>query len=119
MYTIACAMLKDGCCPGKDFFDELPPRDQAKLMNLFSRLAEHGKITNPEKFGDLKEGFREFKSHQIRMRCRFTPGRLVVVTHGFVKKKDKAPKEEIARAKRIFQEDQERAAKTVGNPTFD
>ena len=32
--------------------------------------------------------------------------RLIVITHGFVKKRDKTPKEEIARARRIYEEDQ-------------
>jgi phage-related protein len=31
---------------------------------------------------------------------------LILVTHGFIKKKDKTPKEEIARALRIYEEDQ-------------
>jgi len=34
---------------------------------------------------------------------------LVLITHGFKKKKDKAPPEEIARAKRILQEDADRS----------
>ena len=31
---------------------------------------------------------------------------LIVITHGFIKKKDKTPKEEITRAWRIYEEDQ-------------
>jgi phage-related protein len=31
---------------------------------------------------------------------------LILVTHGFIKKKDKTPKEEITRARRIYEEDQ-------------
>jgi phage-related protein len=33
---------------------------------------------------------------------------LILITHGFVKKKDKTPKEEIERAWRIYKEDQVR-----------
>jgi len=97
---------RKGRSPGKEFFDELSCEDQAKLMRLFALLADHGRIENPEKFGNLKEGFREFKSFKIRMPCRFLPGRIVLVTHGFWKKKDKTPKEEIERAQRIYQEDE-------------
>jgi phage-related protein len=107
-YTIAYAVERRGGSPGAVFFDALSLLDKAKLMKLFEMLGEHGKITNPEKFGDLGDGFREFKSHQIRMPCHFAKGGLVLVTHGFIKQRDKAPKEEIARAKRIFQEDCER-----------
>ncbi len=107
MFTIAYAVERSGRSPGQEFFDELSLQDQAKLMRLFALLADQGKITNPEKFGDLGEGFREFKSFQIRMPCRFAVGGMVLVTHGFVKKKDKTPKAEIDRAKRIFHEDSE------------
>lgn len=78
------------------------------MMRLFALLADHGKITNSEKFGDLGNGLREFKCHQIRMPCRFIPRRIVVVSHGFRKKKNRAPKQEIERAERILLEDQER-----------
>lgn len=107
MFTIAYAVERSGRSPGQEFFDGLSLQDRAKLMRLFALLADQGKITNPEKFGDLGEGFREFKSFQIRMPCRFVAGGMVLVTHGFVKKKAKTPKAEIDRAKRIFHEDSE------------
>ena len=109
MFAIAYAVDRSGRSPGKEFFDGLPCEDQAKLMRLFALLADHGKITNPEKFGNLKGGFREFKSFKVRMPCHFLPGGIVLVTHGFRKKRDKAPREEIERAERIFHEDEERS----------
>ena len=114
MFTIAYAVDRSGRSPAQEFFDELSVQDQAKLMRLFALLADQGKITNPEKFGDLGEGFREFKSFQIRMPCRFLAGGIVVITHGFTKKKDKAPKSEIDRAKRIFEEDLEQSRRPNG-----
>jgi phage-related protein len=99
---------KNGRSPGKEFFDALPLKDQAKLMRLFELLAENGTIANPEKFRNLKEGFREFKSFQIRMLCRFLPQGVVLITHGFYKKQDRIPGEEIERARRIYAEDQQR-----------
>ena len=114
MFTIAYAVERSGRSPGREFFDELPGQDQAKVMRLFALLAEQGKITNPEKFGDLGQGFREFKSFQIRMPCRFVAGGIVLVTHGFFKKSDKTPKAEIDRARRIFNEDQDRARPASG-----
>lgn len=111
VYTIAYAVDRNGRSPAKEFFEALPMRDQAKLMRLFARLADHGRIDNPEKFGNLKESFFEFKSFQIRMPCRFLPRGVVLITHGFRKKRDRAPREEIERAKRIFEEDQQRAGR--------
>ncbi len=116
-FTIAYALDRNGRSPGKDFFDELPCEDQAKLMRLFALLAEQGKISNPEKFGNLKGGFREFKSFNVRMPCRFLPGGIALITHGFRKKKSKAPREEIERAERIFREDEERSRGASGDGT--
>ena len=77
-------------------------------MNLFRLAADHGSFHNEEKFGDLGGGLFEFKSFHVRMPFAYAKERgLILITHGFYKKRDKAPKEEIERAWRIFREDQE------------
>jgi hypothetical protein len=85
-----------------------------KLLALFQMLGDQGEIWNREKFKKI-EGteFFEFKSFQIRMPCFFLPGNLVVITHGFRKKKDKAPAAEVKRARLIKSED-EAASGTAG-----
>jgi phage-related protein len=107
-FTIAYVVDRNGRSPGKEFFDALPREDQAKVMSLFGRLGDYGSISNPEKFRKLEGNCYEFKSFQIRMPCFFLPAGLVLITHGFRKKRDRTPREEIERAKRIFEEDQER-----------
>ena len=106
--SIAFAREKSGACPAFKFFDELAPLDKAKLMALFRIAGDHGKFFNPERFGDLGGGLFEFKSFHIRMPFAYAKNErgLILITHGFIKKKAKAPKEEIARAWRIYQEDQ-------------
>ena len=108
VFAIAFAMEKSGACPACEFFDGLSLLDKAKLVALFQIAADHGKFHNPEKFGDLGDGLYEFKSFQIRMPFAYAKKErgLILITHGFIKKKDKTPKEEIARAWRIFDEDQ-------------
>jgi len=110
-FIIAFARLKNGRSPGAEFFDRLPPADQAKLDNLFRLLGDHGRISNKEKLGVLDTGLYEFKSFQIRMPFAYDKGQrhLVLITHGFYKKRDKTPKDEIGRAWRIFREDQQQA----------
>lgn len=111
MFTIAFARVQNGGCPASEFFDELDKLEQAKLMALFRIAADQGKFDNPEKFGDLGQGLFEFKSFQIRMPFAYAreERRLILVTHGFFKKKDKTPKKEIQRAWRILEEDQAQA----------
>ena len=104
-HTIAFARCNDGTSPAEEFFDGLPASDQRKLMTLFKRLGDHGKIFNTEKFKKEDRGFYAFKSYQIRMPCYFLRERVVVVTHGFTKKCDKMPPSELDRAERILCED--------------
>ena len=108
-FTIAFARERSGACPGCEFFDLLSLLEKAKLMALFRIAADHGAFYNDQKFGDLNNGMFEFKSDQIRMPFAYAKRErgLIVITHGFIKKKDRTPKEEIARAWRIYQEDQE------------
>jgi phage-related protein len=108
-FTIAFARRKTGECTACEFFDGLSLVDKAKLVALFRIAADHGNFHNPEKFGDLGNGLYEFKSFQIRMPFAYTknPPGLILVTHGFIKKKDKTSSQEIKRAWRIYDEDQE------------
>lgn len=106
-FAITFAQEKNGDCPACQFFDGLSQLDQAKLM-AFQIAGDHAKFHNPEKFGHLDDGLYEFKSFQIRMPFAYakTEQRMILITHGFIKKTNKAPKEEIARAWRIYEEDQ-------------
>ena len=107
MFTVAFATEKSGACPAGKFFDALDLLDKAKLMALFRIAGDRGRFHNPEKFGDLGGGLFEFKSFQIRMPFAYPKNErgVIVVTHGFLKKKPRTPKEEIARAWRIYEED--------------
>jgi phage-related protein len=114
--TIAYAREASGESPGFDFFERgLPKHDpanfrmnQARLMKLFQLLGDNRIVHNREKFGDLGDGLFEFKSFQIRMPYAYARHEraLVLITHGFIKKQNKTPKQEIARAWRILNEDQ-------------
>jgi len=105
VFVVAYAVLEDSTSPGQDFYDNLSVGDQAKMNTLFTYLGDHGKISNRHKFKKVKDDLWEFKSHQIRMLCTFSPKRVVIISHGFRKKSDKIPPAEIERAKRILAED--------------
>ena len=107
-FAIAFAREKNGACPACEFFDGLSLLEKAKLMALFRIAADHGAFHNDQKFGDLGDGLYEFKSFQIRMPFAYAKNERgqILITHGFIKKRDKTPKEEITRAWRIYDEDQ-------------
>jgi phage-related protein len=106
-FRIAFARDHAGASPAGEFFDQLPIADKAKLMNLFRILGDHGKHSNPQKFGDLGDGLYEFKPFQIRMPFAYAKNEkgLVLISHGFTKKSPKTPRAEIARARMILDED--------------
>ena len=107
-FTIAFAREKSGACPAEEFFTSLSVSDRAKLMALFRIAADHSTFHNSEKFGDLGDGLFEFKSFQIRMPFAYSKKHrgTILVTHGFIKKRDKTPRAEIERAWRIWNEDE-------------
>lgn len=119
MFTVAFATEKSGACRAGKFFDDRDLLDKAKLMALFRTAGDHGQFHNPEKFGDLGGGLFEFKSFQIRMPFAYAKNehRVIVVTHGFFKKKPRTPKEEIARAWRIYEEDRAQAKLAIVRKT--
>jgi phage-related protein len=114
-FTIEYAIHRDGSVPALDFFNLIETRWQARLMILFKLLGDTGQIRNPEQFRKFTDGFFEFKAFQVRMPCYFRPDKRVVVTHGFTKKKDEAPRQEIERAVNIKVEYEERLTSEGGN----
>ena len=78
-------------------------------MRVIKRLSDEGKVTNREQFKKIEgEEFFEFKNFQIRMPCYFHADGRVIITHGFPKKGDSIPPEQIARMKRIRDENEKR-----------
>ncbi|MGB7984157.1 MAG: type II toxin-antitoxin system RelE/ParE family toxin [Terracidiphilus sp.] len=110
-YRIAFARDHSGVSPAEAFYDGLPLDEKAQLLKLFQILGDEtrGVPRNPKKFGVLDHELYEFKSFQIRMPFAYAKGDrgLVLISHGFRKKKDKTPPSEIAKAKKILQEDAE------------
>lgn len=107
--TVVCAVCEDGTCPAEDFLRHLQERDPKRalrLLKLFTTLGDTGKIFNKEHFKKIAgTDFFEFKVFRVRVPCFFLRGGLVVLTHGFEKKKDKIPAGELSTARRIREED--------------
>ena len=101
--TIRYAICFNGRMPSQDFLSDLSIEDQAKFLALFDRMAQVGQIRNREQFKKVEGRIFEFKRFQIRVGC-FQSGNSWVLTHGFVKKKNRWPKAELERAERIRRE---------------
>jgi hypothetical protein len=101
-----------GNAPAREIYLSLNDKEKARVMELFRRLAETGRISNREQFKSLgKEGgdLWEFKKFQIRFLGDFRPGKKFVVAQGIVdKKRDHLRPTDIDRARRILAEHDER-----------
>jgi phage-related protein len=105
--SIRYAVRRNGNVPAKEFIESLDVKPRIKLETLLRRMAEHGQVKNEQKFRHLVGKIWEFKSDQNRVLC-FLHGKSWILTHGFIKKQDKTPPKEIARAEDIMGEHLER-----------
>lgn len=90
--------------PAREFFLTLEQDDRDKVLALFQRLADTGRISNIQKFKSVEPGLWEFKSFQLRFLGDFRPGKRFVVATGLRKKRDALDKVDIATAHRVLAE---------------
>lgn len=98
LFSIEFARLRNGSIPALEFLNDQKPQHRARILYLFKLLGDHGRISNDEHFKKFRGDFWEFKNFQIRLFCYFRPGKRVVVTHGFIKKKNATNQAEFDRA---------------------
>jgi Phage derived protein Gp49-like (DUF891) len=104
-FTVEFASRADGSVPGLAFYNQLEGRWKARLLVLFKLIGDTGRVSSKEQFRKFADGFFEFKAFQNRMPCYFRSDKRIVVTHGFIKKKEgAAPVQEVERARTIQKE---------------
>lgn len=98
----------DGTSEFDDFLDSLPYKDRAKLLAIISKTEENGlEVAKKMKWvKKLRDGISELRSKQgsnIQRALYFQEvGNKYVITHGFTKKTDKTPEQEIEHAKNLM-----------------
>lgn len=104
-FDVECAVRTNGKCESKVFLDSLTVSDRAKIIKNIKRFANAGKIRNREKFKKVEgTDFWEFKEFQTRILMYYCARGHIALTHGFVKKGDRIPKQQIERAYTIKEE---------------
>ena len=94
-----------GACPVAEYLDQLTERDRKKVDALLKRTAEGGPPKNREQCAPLAgEEFFEFKARQVRIFWRYAPDGRIILFHGFTKKSNRTPKNEIAVGRQRWQE---------------
>lgn len=110
--------VNGGKCLIEEFLVDLKslsPNDWKRIVSMIARTAEHGPPRDEEQCraleGDRAEGLFEFKTRGgVRVFWFYDQDRIIICTHGFIKKKQKTPPGEIERARlirrRYFEEKQ-------------
>lgn len=101
IYTIF-AIYEGEKCFVREFIDKFKEEDKKKVLKLLQRSADVGIPKNKEKFKKLSERIWEFKSYQVRILCTLEGNKIILLIDGFIKKKNKTPKNEIERAKNLL-----------------
>lgn len=90
--------------PALDFLQSLKANRAAEYKKIAARLdfaAKNGPPRNIQQFRVIKGvsgQLAEFKAGDVRIMCFFDGPQRIVLTHGFIKKRDKTEPEEIQRA---------------------
>jgi phage-related protein len=94
---------RDGAAPAERWLESQKIKVQQKFAALFVWIGDHGALINEMKFKHLagSDQIFEFKVDDGRVLCFFFAGGRLILTHGFLKKRDKTPSGEIRRAESI------------------
>ena len=78
------------------------PKEVDKLIALLDRTAEHGIPKNKTKVNTLGDGLFEFKTTGgIRVIWFYDANKIIICTHGFLKKQQTTPRKELKRAQQM------------------
>lgn len=103
-YTILAVCDSRGNPVLLEFFNELGPnlqKDMDAMLQLLEMCAVSGPPRNTEISHKIRGEIWEFIKGRLRILWFYDQGRVIVCTHGFVKRTKKTPKQEISRAERI------------------
>ncbi len=100
-YEVLFYEVGDGHCPADEFLDTLEKKVRAKVFKWIDQLAIYGPDL-PRPYADvLRDKIRKlrvrFGSDHFRF-LYFFMGKHIIITHGFVKKTDLVPDQEIDKA---------------------
>jgi len=97
-YTIEWYYNEQGESDALDFFNGLDDIDKRKVMMLFKRMGDFGRISDVTKFRNEGDKIFAFKPQPNRFLSFFYTGKKIIVTNAFCKKCQKLPEQEKQRA---------------------
>lgn len=104
-WDVVAACGSRGECPLLDFLASLEAQlepDGRAMLRLLSFVAEQGPPHNVEVSHKIVGDIWELIAGRLRVLWFYDQGRLIVCSHGFVKRTRKTPSSEINRAQGVF-----------------
>ncbi|MBN1531823.1 MAG: type II toxin-antitoxin system RelE/ParE family toxin [Spirochaetes bacterium] len=98
IYTIEWYYDESEKSQSLDYFMKLRSDMQMKVMYLFKRIGDNGKINDTTKFQNEGDSIYAFKPQPHRFLSFFVKGKRIIVTNAFHKKTEKLPKNEKLKA---------------------
>lgn len=95
-------------CPTEDFLDTLKENTLIKILSTFKLVETLNNV--PQKYLKKISGTKlfeirvEWQSNIYRFPCFFQKNKIVILTHGFQKKTQKTPSNEIQKAKKYMED---------------
>ena len=113
-YQVVFYKSANGYCPTEEFLESIPVKVRAKVAKWIIRPEECGPDL-PRPYADVLRGkIRElrlvFASHQYRFLYYFSH-KYIIITHGFVKKTEMVPENEIQKANNAMLDFEDRVRK--------
>jgi len=94
-------IVRNGRSHVEEFTRALPEITRDRLLRFIARMADEGTPRNEQKFRLEEDGIYAIKQGQVRIYCFFDARRVILLTHGTIKKQQKADPEDLKRAKRL------------------
>lgn len=102
MWNLIFYETQSGHCPVAEFINALPEKLQAKALHDLDLLQEFGNQLSMPYSRAMGNGILELRitqsTHAARIFYFFTQGENIIITNGFIKKTQKTPKSELAKA---------------------
>lgn len=101
-WQILAVCTDRGDCPLLEFLAGLEgqlARDGRRMLRLLARVASKGAPRNTQISHQLDSGIWEFIQGRIRVLWFYDQGRMIICSHGFVKKRQRTPADELERAR--------------------
>ena len=107
-FTIEWYFDCDGSSQALDYYCSLSPDRRERVLMLFRRMGEDGKIFDQRKFRSEGDKIFAFKPQPDRFLCFFFVGRKIIVSNAFEKREQKLSGQEKQRALRARADYEER-----------